>query len=136
MAGWTSPEEKKVLDAYFNGTVLTPPDPMHLALFTADPGDSGTVANEVSYTGYARVSVTTTDWNTGVEGDPSYVDNASVFDFGVKTGGADETASFWALCDGPSAGNVVFSGLITAPLLIQDGVQPQFPAGNLQARLD
>ena len=108
MAGWTSPEEKKVLDAYFNGTVLTPPDPMHLALFTADPGDSGTVANEVSYTGYAR----------------------------VKTGGADETANFWALCDGPSAGNVVFSGVITAPLLIQDGVQPQFPAGNLQARLD
>lgn len=58
MANLTDRYEKKLTDGLTGVTPLTTPTTVYLALFTADPTETGAVTNEVSGTGYARVALT------------------------------------------------------------------------------
>jgi len=50
--------EDAVLNAVLRNVSFTSPATVYVGLFTADPGEAGSLANEVSGGSYARVSVT------------------------------------------------------------------------------
>lgn len=57
MANMTDGMENELLDGITGVAQYTTPATTYLALFTADPTDAGSVANEVSGGGYARISL-------------------------------------------------------------------------------
>lgn len=101
-----------------------------LALFTADPGEAGSVANEATYTGYTRAAVPRdgTYWNV-VDGVATL---ASAVTFAACTGGSN-TITHYALCYSttPSTSDIVWYDDLTASLAVSDGVTPQFAASGI-----
>jgi hypothetical protein len=100
----------------------------YLALFTADPGESGSLVSELNYTGYARVALTKSSaWTSS----GSTRTNTALIQFGACTAGTN-TATHFAVVDTSSgAVGMMISGSLTASLSISAGIQPQFPIGQL-----
>lgn len=113
------------------------PGSIYVALFTSDPGETGTTTNECNYTGYSRVAVTRngTEW---VANGSNGLENNSAITFGEKTAGGDETATHFALCKAGvrATDDVIVSAALSASLLISNGVTPQFAAGALDTSAD
>lgn len=109
---------------------------LFLALHTADPGEAGDMTtSEVAYTGYARVAVPRTSGGFTVAG--NQVSNAALVAFPAKTGGADQTATFFSIGIASSgAVKILHSGALTASFLISDGVTPQFAIGTMTVTED
>lgn len=103
----------------------------YLALFSADPGETGSLAAEATYTGYARVALTkATAWTDG----GSSFSNANLIQFGACTPGTTTTtaATHFAVVDTVSgAVSQMISGALSATLNVSAGIQPQFQAGSL-----
>jgi hypothetical protein len=88
------------------------------------------VANELTYTGYARVALTkATAWTDG----GSSFTNANLIQFGKRTdAGATQTATAFVLVDTASGAiNMGIIGTLNAELDINQNIQPQFGAGDL-----
>lgn len=101
----------------------------YLALFTADPGESGSLAAECAYTGYARVAQTKS--SAWTDNGSSFV-NAALVQWGLCTAGT-ETATHFAWVDTSSgAVGMMVSGALTASLAISAGIRPQADAGELE----
>lgn len=105
----------------------------YLALFTADPGETGSLAAEADYTGYARVALTKASaWTDG----GSTFTNAALIQFGVCTAG-NNTISYFAVVDTASgAVNMMISGALGSNLAVSSGIQPQFGPGVLAIGAD
>lgn len=77
MASMTDDLENDLLDGLLGVTQYTSPSIVYLALFTADPTDTGSVTNEVSGTSYARKSLaglfTAASGTTGVSANTTAV---------------------------------------------------------------
>ena len=108
--------------------------PTHIALLTADPTDTGSLASEVSGGSYARYAIGTaaTFWSAASGGATS---NAAVVEFTAATG-TWGTVTHVALCDALSGGNVIAWGTITTPKLIESGDIPRFGAGTFVVTVD
>lgn len=105
----------------------------YLALFTADPTETGSLAAEATYTGYARVALTKASAWTG--GANQFV-NAALIQFGACTAGSNAITHF-AVVDTPSgAVNMMISGALSSTLNVSAGIQPQFAAGALSVSAD
>jgi hypothetical protein len=92
--------------------------------------EAAPIANEATYTGYARVALTKgTAWTDN----GSIFNNAALIQFGKRTdGGATQTATAFAVVDTASgAVNMAIIGVLSAPLDINLNIQPQFSAGDL-----
>ena len=108
----------------------------YVALFTADPGEAGSLAAEASYTGYARVPVTKA---SGWTGNVNPFVNSAVISFAQCTGGTNAITHFAVVDTGPTGGtavNMMISGALGSPLNISAGIQPQFAAGALSVSAD
>ena len=116
----------KLLDHLSGKTSFTMPT-VSVALFVTQPTIAGG-GTECAYTGYARDTTAGADWNAAAAGANA---NATEFNFGTKTAGADETASYWATFDAATAGNMLEFGDLTEAKLIQDADTPKIPAGDL-----
>ena len=103
----------------------------YLALFTDDPGETGSTDNEVSTssTGYARQAVTFASASDG-----SMATSAAI-EFSTATGDWG-TVTHWGLCDAATGGNVWWTGEITTPKAIGTGDVYRIPAGNLTLTMD
>ena len=105
----------------------------YLALFTADPGEAGSVANEATYTGYARVPLTKAS---------AWVDNGSTFNnadliqFGACTAGTSAITHFAVVDTASGAVGMMISGALAATLNVSAGIQPQFSAASLSVSAD
>ena len=103
----------------------------YLALFTADPTETASLAAEANYTGYARVALTkATAWT----GSASPFTNANLIQFGACTAGTTAAPHFAVVDTGPAGGtavNMMISGALSATLNISAGIQPQFAGGAL-----
>lgn len=103
------------------------------ALFTADPGETGSLAAECGYTGYARVSQTK---------DSAWTDNGSSFanaalvQWPQCTGGSDIATHFAWVSSSAGAVEFMVSGALSASLSISNGIQPQAAAGDLVLTAD
>ena len=105
----------------------------YLALFTADPGEAGSVANEANYTGYARVALTKASaWTDG----GSTFSNAALVQFGACTAGSNALTHFAVVDTSSGAVNMMISGALSGTLNVSAGIQPQFAAGTLAVSCD
>ena len=103
-------------------------DTQYLALFTADPGETGSLAAEATYTGYARVALTKASaWTDG----GSSFTNANLVQFGACTAGTSAITHFAVVDTASGAVAQMISGALSATLNVSAGIQPQFQAGSL-----
>ena len=105
----------------------------YLALFTADPTESASLAAEANYTGYARVALTKASaWTGG--GNP--FTNAALIQFGACTAGSNAITHFAVVDTASGAVNMMISGALSSTLNVSAGIQPQFAAGALSVSAD
>ncbi len=123
--------ETAALDIFLRGT-----DPsyragatQYLALFTADPGETASLAAEATtYTGYARVALTkATAWT----GTSSPFTNAGLIQFGPCTAGSADITHFAVVDTASGAVSMMISGALSSTLSVSSGIQPQFAIGAL-----
>jgi hypothetical protein len=124
---------KKLGDHSIGKAAFTMPTTAYLALFTASPTDAGTLTNEASGTGYARIAITslfgTFDTTTGI------ATNSSDVDFGVPAGNWG-LITHAALLDALTSGNMLyFEALPTARSVVTSGRRVIFLAGQIQIQL-
>jgi hypothetical protein len=106
--------------------------PFYVALFTADPGETGAYTNEANYTGYARQPVlrqsTSNGWAVSGTG-PTIAQNIAQIGFPACTGGS-ETETYFAICSSATraAGTLYYSGALSASLAVSSGITPQIAA--------
>jgi len=107
----------------------------YVALHSSDPGDAGDQStNEISYTGYARVAVARSGAGWTVSG--NQVSNTATVQFGECTAGTATATHFSVGLDSSGAGDILYSGSLSASRSISSGITPLFNAGALQGTVD
>lgn len=107
---------------------------IYLALYTADPGETGTaITNETAYTNYARQAITkATGWTDA----GSTFTNAALIQF-PQCGVTGATITHAALVTTASgAGQIIYSGALSSPLSVSNQIQPQFNIASLSVSED
>jgi hypothetical protein len=105
----------------------------YLALFTADPTDSGTLTAEATYTGYSRIALTKSSaWTGG--GNP--FTNANLIQAGACTAGTNALTHFAIVDTASGAVSLCIVGALSATLNVSAGIQPQFASGTLSIGAD
>lgn len=107
---------------------------LYLALYTADPGDTGTaITNEATYGSYARVALTkATAWTDG----GSTFTNAALIQFPTCSSGTNTITHFGIVTTSSGAGQIIYSGALSSSLSVSLNIQPQFSAGALAVTED
>lgn len=120
--------ENDVLAFIFNATPMPAYGAnLYVHLHTADPGEAGTGStSEADYTGYAPVSVSRDAGGFTVTGNQAV--NTTEVTFPECTGGTNAIthASVTTL-----AGQILYSGALTASINVSNLITPRFPAGTL-----
>lgn len=100
--------------------------------------DTSATTNEVAYTGYVRPTQlrTTAGWTISGTA-PTQASNAALEQFGEMTAlGPDTVTDFGLqLFDANLSNYLQIYGVLDAPLIINDGVNPQFAVGALDITL-
>ena len=105
----------------------------YLALFTADPGETASLAAEADYTGYARVALTKASaWTDG----GATFTNAALIQFGQCTAGSNALTHFAVVDTASGAVAMMISGALSATLNVTSGIQPQFAIAALSISAD
>lgn len=129
----------KTLPSYLGTLSGTGDASFYLALFTADPGEAGSLSNECTYGSYARVPVvrTSSGWTVSSPGGVGTVVNTALVQF-VKSTSTGADATYMGVCSGstPGAGTLLLSLLLTTTTPTTTGIQPQFDPGTLVFTLD
>ena len=108
---------------------------LYVALHTGDPGEAGDqTTNEANYTGYARVAVARTAGGWTVSG--NQVSNTATVQFGECTAGSATATHFSVGLLTSGAGDILYSGSLSASRSISSGITPLFNAGALQGTID
>jgi hypothetical protein len=123
--------ETAALDVFLRGT-----DPsyragatQYLALFTSGINlEAGSIADEATYTGYARVALTKASAWTGTA---SPFTNTNLIQFGACTALTSSVTHFAVVDTASGAVNMMISGALSGPLAVAAGIQPQFAANAL-----
>jgi hypothetical protein len=125
--------ELKLLDHALGTATYTKPTNVYVALFTANPGETGAFTNEVgtSGTAYARKVVTFAGAASGAAASSATV----TFDTATANWG---TITHLAITDSATAGagNVLFYGPVTTSKVIETGDTFQITSGNLSVSMD
>lgn len=107
----------------------------YVALHSSDPADAGDqTTNEIGYTGYARVAVARSGAGFTVSG--AQVSNAATVQFGECTAGSASASHFSVGLAPSGAGDVLYSGSLSATRSISSGITPLFNTGALQGTVD
>jgi hypothetical protein len=105
----------------------------YLAAFTADPGETASLAAEATYTGYSRLAITkSTAWTDN----GSTFNNAVLMQLPVCTGGSSALTHFAVVDTASGAVNMMISGGLGSTLNVSSGIQPQFAPGDLAIQAD
>jgi hypothetical protein len=136
MGSFSDFAEAAILNHAFGGATWTPPATLHIALFTANPSDSGG-GTEVTGGSYARVAKTNnaTNFPAASGTSPATKSNGTAIDFPAAT--ADwGTITGMAVYDAASGGNMIGWTALTVSKPILSGDTASFPIGTLQITLD
>jgi len=134
--GMTDYLERKIANHVLKNTPYTPPETVHVALFTADPTDTGDLTNEVATAGgtlYARQAVAFTALTTETTGQAS---NSAQIEF-PEAGAAWGTVTHIGIMDSDveGSGNMLFHGELTTARAVDAGTQLIFKAAQLTVTL-
>jgi len=119
--------ENKVLLHVFGATAYTAPSTLYVALFTSDPGETGS-GTEVSGGSYARQTIAFT-----VTGNQA--SNTAAVEFPTATASWG-TITYAAVYDAVSGGNLLAYGALTTSKTIASGDVLRIPAGDFDINLD
>lgn len=104
----------------------------YIALHTADPGEAGTaITSECAYGSYARVTVPNADWSG-----TNPLSNTNLLQFPACTSGSETITHVSIVTTSAGAGQIIYSGALTASRAVSSGIQPQFAAGALTVAED
>ena len=107
----------------------------YVALHTADPTDAGNqTTSEASYTGYARVAVARTGGGWTVSG--NQVSNTATVKFGECTAGSATVTHFSVGLLASGAGDILYSGALSASRAVSAGITPLFNPATLVGTVD
>ena len=120
MVGVSSVGEPLIITALIAGTPF-------IGLHTADPGATGTGANEVSGGSYARIALGT---NSNAGNNPTVMSNTAIITFVTATG-AWGTITHFSLNDAVTVGNMRGSGALTTSKAVNSGDTARFAIGAL-----
>lgn len=131
--------DNQVLALIFNATAIAniadnaasaPLTNLYLSLHTASPAGASQSTNETAYTNYLRIAVvrTTSGWAVPSGGVTSNAALAQFAQCGV-TGATITHVGIGTASSG--AGNLLYSGALSASLVVSNGIQPQFAASAL-----
>lgn len=136
--------ENAILALIFNATTwnliaendtTSPATSLYVSLHTGDPGEAGSqTTNECAYGSYARVGVLRSGAGWTVTGNA--VENAALVQFPSCTSGSETATHFAVGTDSSGAGQILYSGALSASLAISSGIQPQFAAGAIDISED
>lgn len=136
--------ENGILALLFNATALanlaendttSPATSLYVSLHTADPGEGGDqTTNEATYGAYARVAVARNSGGWTVSGNA--VTNTAAIVFPECTSGSNTITHFGVGVAVSGAGQLLYSGALTASLAVSTGIEPQFAAGDLDITED
>tara|TARA_A100001388_G_scaffold181942_1_gene136253 strand:- start:85 stop:495 length:411 start_codon:yes stop_codon:yes gene_type:complete len=127
--------ENKLLDHTLRNTAFSSPSAVYVGLFLNTSGnavtnlEAGTLTDEVSGNGYARIQATFAAASGG-----SITTSGNVT-FAAANGGDFGTITHIAILDQLTGGNVLFYGALTTSKTIQDGDTFQITTGNLTVTL-
>jgi hypothetical protein len=129
--------ENDILKLIFNATTIndlaendttSPAANLTVALHTGDPGEAGDqTTSEISYTGYARVSVARTAGGWTVTNNS--VSPVAAITFGEMTAGAGGTVTYFSVGTGV-ANKLLYSGTVTPNIVVSNGVIPQLTTAS------
>ena len=104
----------------------------YIALHTADPGVAGVqTTSEATYTSYARVAVTAaTGFSAAVAASTA---NTALIQFPQCTGGTNTITHVSIGTASSGAGQIIYSGALSASLAVANLIQPQFGISALTA---
>ena len=138
MAGFSDVAETAILSLIFNATAWanmadnaasSPQANIAVALHTADPADSGTMAtSEATYTSYARQSVARTSGGWTVTNNS--VSPAANIDFAAGTGGAGTVTHASVGKTGGGAAAIHMVGTVTPNIVTGNGVTPRLTTSS------
>jgi hypothetical protein len=129
--------ENDVLVLLFNDTALSwdANTDLYVALHTADPGEAGSqTTSECAFGSYARVTVARSGAGWTVAGNAAT--NAGTISFPECTSGS-ETVTYVSIGTASSgAGQILYSGALSASRSVSAGITLQFAAGALDITED
>lgn len=130
MANLTNGYENELLDGLCSVTQLTTPATVYLALFTADPTETGDVTSELSGGGYARTSIASKfSAASGTDGTSS---NTAEIAFPTATADWDEVTHVgWMKSDVETTADMMVYAPLDTPITITNGQVFKFSAGTL-----
>lgn len=118
------------MDCVF-GKISNPfPSTLYFALSTTTPANDGTGVTEPSGGSYARVSVTNDSTNFPATGTDRSKANGAVITYPTATGNWG-TCTHFVVFDASSSGNMIAWGVLSSPITVTTGVQPEFAVGGL-----
>lgn len=107
----------------------------YISLHTADPGEAGDqTTSETAYTNYARVAVARTGSGWSVSSNTA--SNAAAVNFPTCGATGATITHFGVGTASTGAGNLLFSGALTASLAVSNGITPSFGIGDLDVTVD
>lgn len=145
MAAMSDYLENKLIDQIFRGQAFSFPATLHVALFTANPSDTGG-GTEVTGGSYARVAVTASlaNWagtqsagsTTASSGTGGTTSNNNAITFPAPTANWGTITGF-GIFDASSAGNLLFWGSLSTSKTVNNGdAAPAFSAAALSIQID
>lgn len=102
----------------------------YIALHTADPADAGTATtSECAFGSYARATVTAATGFTAASGGST--SNTGVIAFPECTSGSETVTHVSIVTTSSGAGQILYSGALTASRAVSSGITLQFAIGAL-----
>jgi hypothetical protein len=123
--------EQHLLDLVFGAQAFTAPATVYVALSTTVVTNSA-APTEPSGSAYARVAVTNnlTNWPAATGNTPATKSNGTAITFPTATG-AWGTATYFAIYDASTSGNLLGFGVLTTSQTIGNGDTASFAPGAL-----
>lgn len=136
MSKFSNYTEANIIETTLRGTAFPVPAGTYLALFTADPTDANTTANEVqtaAWAAYARQDCASggainTGWGAPSDGVTS---NAKALTFAANNGAGAVTVTHIGVYDAATAGNLLYHAPLTASKTLQVGDVISFAIGSI-----
>ncbi len=132
--------DNDLMKLIFQGTAIanladnaasSPITSLFVALHTADPSAGNQNNSEATYSGYARVGISRNSAGWTVTGANAV--NANACTFPACNGANNSTVTYVSVGKNNTgvAGEIYYSGALTANLTISNGITPSFAASNL-----
>jgi hypothetical protein len=108
----------------------SPATNLYVSLHTADPGAAGSqTTSEAAYTGYGRVAVARTSGGWSISSET--ISNVGAVTFGTSSSGPESETYVGIGLASSGGGTLLYSGALTATLVVNNGITPSFAAGQL-----